>query len=317
MEAQPTILFGPPEVGIRINPLGTGAWSWGSRLYWSYGRTHTESDVRGAFQASLEAGVTLFDTASLYGFGRSERLLGRFIDDADVYDKVIIATKYLPLPWRFRRNDLLRALKGSLTRLGVERVDLYQVHWPIPPTHIRQWAEALAEAYEQGLVRAVGVSNYNVDQMLHTHEVLSQRGIPLASNQIAYSLLQRRPERDGVLALCREMGVTPIAYSPLHGGLLTGKYTPDAKPPGLRGLRFRGRYLRSIQPLLALLREIGAAHDGKTSSQVALNWLICKGAVPIPGAKTAAQAQDNAGALGWALTDDELARLDEASSALP
>ena len=129
-----------------------------------------------------------------------------------------------------------------------------------------------------------------------------------------YSLLQRGPERSGLLAACRDLGVTLIAYSPLGQGLLTGKYTAEHPPPGAR--RRRARRLDRIEPLIGLLRQIGEAHGGKTPAQVALNWAICKGTVPIPGAKNARQAGDNAGALGWRLADDEVAALDAASEAL-
>jgi aryl-alcohol dehydrogenase-like predicted oxidoreductase len=187
-------------------------------------------------------------------------------------------------------------------------VDLYQVHWPSPPMPVERWAEALADAVEAGLTRAVGVSNYNAEQLRAAHAVLAKRGIPLASNQVHYSLLHRAPERDGVLAACRELGVTLIAYSPLAKGVLTGKYTPEHPLPGLRG-RLYNRRLAELQPLLTRLREIGAAHGGKTPAQVALNWLICQGTVPIPGAKNARQVESNLGALGWRLTPDEVATL--------
>jgi aryl-alcohol dehydrogenase-like predicted oxidoreductase len=133
---------------------------------------------------------------------------------------------------------------------------------------------------------------------------------------VEYHLLNRKVERNGVLARCRELGVTLIAYSPLGRGLLTGKYTPEARPKGLRGLLTGRARLAAIQPLLTLMREIGQGHGGKTTSQVALNWLMVKGVVPIPGAKSGRQARDNAGALGWRLSEAETAALDEASMKL-
>jgi len=151
---------------------------------------------------------------------------------------------------------------------------------------------------------------------LRAHSALSKRGVPLASNQVEFHLLNRRIERDGLLKLCRELGVTLIAYSPLAKGLLTGKYTPQTRPPGLRSYIFRRARLGKIQPLIHLLREIGKAHDGKSPAQIALNWVICKGAVPIPGAKNARQARDNAGALGWRLSEAEIAALDKESDQL-
>ncbi len=303
------IPLGPTD--LRISPIGIGTWAWGDRIWWGYGRGYTDADLRAAFQASLEAGIHFFDTAEVYGLGRSERLLGRFIREAG--RPVVVATKFFPFPWRLGRRSLLRALRGSLKRLGMQQVDLYQIHWPFPPVPIETWMDALADAMEAGLVRAVGVSNYSVEQMQKAHEALARRGVPLASNQVEYSLLQRGPERNGLMALCRELKVTLIAYSPLGMGLLTGKYTPERPPAGLRGRRLGRQRLIQAQPLVGLLREIGQAHGGKTPAQVALNWVICKGAVPIPGAKNARQAEDNAAAAGWRLTEEEIVALDEAS----
>jgi len=294
---------------LRITPLGIGAWAWGDRMFWGYGRGYDEADVEAAFQTSLEAGINFFDTAEVYGRGRSEKLLGQFVRASG--QPVLVASKFFPYPWRLRQGDLLRALRGSLKRLGLSQIDLYQIHWPNPPVSIETWMAGLADAVEAGLVRAVGVSNYNVAQMRRAHAALAERGVTLVSNQVHYSLLHRQPERDGLLEACREMNVTLIAYSPLAQGLLTGKYTPQNRPAGVRRFRYNRRRLAQAQPIVALLRQIGDAHGGKTPAQVALNWAICKGAAPIPGAKNARQAEENAGALGWRLTERQVAALDE------
>lgn len=301
------------RTAVRVPALGFGTWQWGDRMMWNYGKGYGEADIRGAFDAALAAGIAFFDTAEIYGRGRSERFLGRFM--AESRTRPIIATKFMPLPWRLGKGSLRRALDASLERLGLEQVDLYQIHWPFPPVPIETWMDALADAVEAGLVRAVGVSNYNVTQMRRAHTALARRGIPLASNQVHYSLLHRDPERTGLLDACRELGVTLIAYSPLEQGLLSGKYGPQNPPPGLRGQRYRASYLARIQPVVETLRVIGERH-GKSPNQVALNWLICKGAVPIPGAKNARQVQENAGALGWRLKAEEIAMLDKAAAAL-
>jgi len=303
---------------LKISPLGIGTWSWGDRRTWGYGLTHTEADLRAAFETSLAAGINWFDTAEAYGKGQSETLLGQFIKAAQ--QPVVVATKFMPFPWRWQRSELLRALRHSLDRLGLAQVDLYQIHWPFPPLPIETWVEGLAEAFEAGLVRAVGVSNYSAEQTRRAHAVLARHGIPLASNQVQYNLLHRDPERNGLMQTCRELGITLIAYSPMAMGVLTGKYTPENPPSGIfRGPRYRRRLLARVQPLIALMREIGAAHDGKSPAQVALNWVICKGAVPIPGAKNARQARENIGALRAAckLTEREIAVLDAASEPRP
>lgn len=290
--------------------MGLGAWAWGDRLFWKYGKSYGDEDIAAAFYASLNAGIRLVDTAEIYGNGKSETLLGRFIAESGA--SVLVATKFFPFPWRQTRRSVVRALQNSLKRLGLKQVDLYQIHWPTPFTPIERFVEGMVEAYELGLTRAVGVSNYNKTQMQRAYTVLTKHNIPLASNQVEYHLLNRTIEKNGLLARCKELGVRVIAYSPLAKGLLTGKYSPENPPPAWRGNASR-EYLSRLQTLISLMREIGEQHGGKTPAQVALNWIICKGALPIPGAKTEAQALQNAGALGWRLSEDEVRRLDEAS----
>jgi len=199
-----------------------------------------------------------------------------------------------------------------LERLQLDHVDLYQQHWPTPLVPVETYAEGLALCIEKGLTRYAGVSNFNVDQMRRTSKVLGKHGQPLASNQVEFHLLDRSIERNGVLEYCLQNNVRVIAYSPLAKGMLTGKYTPTTPPPGPRGRKYGG-ILKELGSLVALLNEIGQDHGGKTSGQVALNWTICKGSLPIPGAKTAKQAQENNSAIGWRLTPEEVKALDMAS----
>lgn len=302
------------KTGIKISPLGLGAWSWGDRLVWGYGGgVYTDEDIRAGYTASLDGGINWIDTAELYGRGRSETLAGRFTADTATEHRMRIATKFFPYPWRFNKGQLVKALRGSLKRLGLEAVDLYQIHWPFPPMPVETWVEGLAEVFDAGLARAVGVSNYSQVQMRRANEVLARRGIPLASNQVPYSLIDRRVEKSGLLQACQELGITLIAYSPLAQGVLTGKYTPKNPPPGTRSRKYGRVLLEKVQPLIKRMGEIGQADGGKSPSQVALNWAICKGTAPIPGAKNARQAAENVGALGWRLSDDQVVELDSLS----
>ena len=296
---------------IYISALGIGTWAWGDRLVWGYGRGYTEADIEAAFVESLRHGINFFDTAEIYGWGKSERLLGKFMQLHDV--RPVIATKFFPYPWRWRKQALLNALKGSLKRLKLERVDLYQIHWPYPPVSLETWVDALADAVDAGWAQAVGVSNYNLEQTRRAFNTLARRGIPLASNQVQFSLLHRKPEEEGLLHWCLEHNCTLIAYSPLGMGVLTGKYTPTNPPPGVRRRRYSRQKLLRLEPLMVVLREVAHARE-KTPAQVALNWVICKGAVPIAGAKNARQARENAGALGWRLDEEEIRALDFASA---
>jgi aryl-alcohol dehydrogenase-like predicted oxidoreductase len=298
---------------VSIPPLGVGTWAWGDKGTWGmggYDTAFTEETIRGAWQASIQAGVVLFDTAEVYGKGESERIIGRLLaDDPSAREKVVIASKFMPMPWKLAvTSSLARAARASVARLGIDAIDLYQIHGPISLRSHSALAEALAAAHAQGLVRAVGVSNYSASGIRSMDTALRSRGLRLASNQIEFSLLRTMPEKVGLLECCRELGVVPLAYSPIGQGRLTGKYSAANPPPGAR--TFSNHPMEAVEKVIDVLRRIGAAHGGRTPSQVALAWIIAKGAVPIPGAKSAQQARENAGALGWRMDDAELAELD-------
>jgi aryl-alcohol dehydrogenase-like predicted oxidoreductase len=306
--------------GPSVPAMGIGTWAWGDSLFWGYGKDYGAEQLRQAFEAAIASGVNFFDTAEIYGFGESETLLGQF--NQETGQPVLLATKYFPLPWRFTKSAVAEALTASLKRLQVPTVELYQVHWPFDfflgqPNLM----EALAEEVKQGRIKAVGVSNYSADQMRQAHELLAQQGVTLAVNQVQYSLLARQIEDNGVLETARELGITILAYSPLAQGLLTGKYSAEnyVPPVGARRLdpRFSRQGLEKLAPLFAALTEVAETYQ-KTPAQVALNWLIAQGnVVPIPGAKNAEQAQQNAGALGWQLTAEDVAKLSDVARSLP
>jgi aryl-alcohol dehydrogenase-like predicted oxidoreductase len=263
--------------------------------------------------AALEEGITFFDTAEVYGSGSSERALGACLHRSP--GAAVVGSKFFPMPWRLSRASLLRALRGSLKRLGLQHLDLYQVHFPTPLVRLEAWMAGMAEAVEEGLVGAVGVSNYGPERLRRAHDALAARGITLASNQVELNLLSRGVEKDGLLELCGEFGVTVIAYRPLALGFLTHGGGEEGVPHtrGWRGLLFGGSYRSRVASVSGLLREIGEARGGRTPSQVALNWVICKGALPIPGARSVRHVRENAGAMGWRLTPDEVSALDAAT----
>ena len=305
---------------LQVSRLGVGAMTWGDPsgfARWTpaklaYGGAHGFEEEKHAFEASVTAGVTLFDTAAMYSNGASERRLGELARGREV----ILATKFPPSPFS-RTEDMPKELDASLARLGQKSVDLYQHHFPTNRVSIPKLMELMADAVEARKVMAVGVSNYSAEQMRIAHEALSRRDIPLASNQVEYSLLHRQPEVNGVLDTCRELGITLIAYQPLASGALTGKYASGARPTGLRRFMgyFRGKGLEAVAPVVALLREIGEQYS-KNPAQVALRWLIENESVlPIPGAKNGKQAADNAGTLSFRLTPAEIEALDQATMA--
>jgi len=305
--------------GIVVPALGVGVWSWGDKSIWGYGTSYTRADITQAYKACLDAGLNFFDTAEMYGGGESERILGECMREDG--RPVIVASKFAPLPNRFSASKLLDALDATLQRLGVPSIDLYQIHFPYTYLNKIALIDMMAKAYNAGKIRAIGVSNYNVTQMREAHARLARYGIPLASNQVHYSLLHRKPEHNGVLDACRELDVALIAYSPLQQGLLTGKYRAGQKFKMIGMRRFMRAYgtsgLNKIEPLLQTM-EIIAQARGKTTAQVALNWLLAKDEhiIPIPGAKNQRQATDNAGAIGWRLSEEEFRQIGEASSGL-
>jgi aryl-alcohol dehydrogenase-like predicted oxidoreductase len=299
--------------GPVVTPLCIGTWAWGDKLFWNYGNSYGPEQLQEAFTAALEAGITFFDTAEVYGMGLSEKFLGQFLQQTR--QPVQIATKFGPLPWRFTAQSVSDALTASLKRLQLERIALYQVHWPFAFFLSQETLmNALADEVKRGRIGAVGVSNYSAEQMRDAHQILAARGVPLAVNQVRYSLLTRQIESKGILATARELGVTILAYSPLAQGLLTGKYSIDSAetPTGARKIdpRFKKEGLQKIAPVISLLRNFGEKYD-RTPAQVALNWLIAQGnVIPIAGVKTAEHVRQNAGALGWKLSDEEIGELE-------
>jgi aryl-alcohol dehydrogenase-like predicted oxidoreductase len=299
------------KTAITVPPLAIGTWAWGDSFFWSYGKDYQEADLEQAFKDAIAAGVNFFDTAEIYGLGKSEQFLGKFMQKTPA----IIATKYMPLPWRFNAQAVHDAVTHSLKRLNVNQVALYQVHMPFDFFMSKKTLmEALADEVKQGRIGAIGVSNYSAQQMREAQNYLAAKGVPLAVNQVRYSLITREIESNGIFETAKELGVTILAYSPLAQGLLTGKYKPENADQviGARKLdpRFSQPGLERLMPVIQQLQQIGEKYD-RTPAQVALNWLIAQGnVIPLPGAKNANQAKQNAGALGWSITDEERNQLD-------
>ncbi|OMO95063.1 Aldo/keto reductase [Corchorus capsularis] len=280
---------------LTVSPMGFGTWAWGNQLLWGYQQS-MDSELQQVFNLAVENGINLFDTADSYGTGRlngqSERLLGKFI-------------KEFP-GW------------ASRDRMQIEQIGIGQLHWSTanyaPPQELALW-NGLVAMYEKGLVKAVGVSNYGPKQLIKIYDYLKARGVPLCSAQVQFSLLSMGEDQMEIKNICDSLGIRLIAYSPLGLGMLTGKYSPSTLPSGPRGLLFK-QILPGLEPLLVSLRQI-AEKRGKTIPQVAINWCICKGTIPIPGVKTVKQAEENLGALGWRLSSNELLQLDSAAQESP
>ncbi|KAK9918860.1 hypothetical protein WJX75_007596 [Coccomyxa subellipsoidea] len=305
--------------------MGLGTWAWGNQLLWGY-EEGMDGELQELFNYAISKGVNLFDTADSYGTGRlngrSEQLLGRFIAESSARktDDVLIATKLAAYPWRVTPGQYVSACRGSLRRLGLDQLALGQLHWSVakyaPPLERALW-DGLAAIYDEGLVKAVGVSNYGPRQLEKIHTYLTERGVPLASAQVQFSLLSKGPQQQDIRDVCQGLGIQLIAYSPLGLGMLTGKYSATGQlPKGPRGLLFR-QILPGIQPLLGAMQAIAEERTKSSVSQVAINWCIAQGTIPIPGAKTLKNAKDNIGSLSWSLKQAEMDELNSLADKVP
>ena len=271
------------RTGIHVLPLGIGTNKW---------RRADPGAVSETYRAVHDAGLCMIDTAEIYF---SERVVGDCLRAGPT--SAVIASKFLPFPGRTSPRRLMSALDGSLARLGLKTIDLYYVHYPLPLIDVGVFAEGLIEAVRSGKARAVGVANFNADQMRRIADHLARAGVPLAANQVNYSLLQRAAETNGVLEACRELDVALVAYFPLASGRLT------QSSDGI-----------STKALLTCLDDIARMHNANIS-QVALNWLLTRDShvIPIPGATKPDHARANLDALGWRLSEAEFDAIDRAS----
>jgi myo-inositol catabolism protein IolS len=293
--------------GIKVSAVGLGTWQWGSRE-WGWEGSYGRKDVLDAFQKALELGINFIDTAEVYGGGKSEKLVGEAIRGHR--DEVVIASKVWPLNFSYGR--LLRAVDRSLARLGVDVIDLYQLHWPNPFVPIGTTMRAMKKLVQDGRIRCAGISNFSLQKTKAAQNALAP--VELASNQVKYNLLERDIETK-LLPYARDEKISIIAYSPLAKGLLTGKYRVGSSPSSFvqrTNAKFSSRNLNRLEGVNRLLSELATTH-GKTSSQIALNWLIGKEQViAIPGVKRGENVVDDAGGLGWRLSADEVLRLENA-----
>ncbi len=307
---------------IEVTPVGLGCWQFsaGQGLAGKFWGIIPQSVVDQIVEAALAGGINWFDTAEMYGNGASERALAGALRRAGkVNGEVVVATKWSPI---FRTADSIKStIQQRLSCLAPYAIDLHQVHNPFGFSSVEAEMRAMAGLVADKNIRAVGVSNFNVARMRRAEAALAKLGLVLASNQVKYSLLDRRAESNGTLAAARELGVTIIAYSPLEQGLLTGKYHrhPEyvrTRPGPRRWMgRFRAQGLERSRPLIEELGRIAQAH-GATSAQVALAWLSQFHqdlVLVIPGATCVEQAVENRRALELTLSPKELERLDELS----
>ncbi|XP_029130787.1 pyridoxal reductase, chloroplastic isoform X2 [Cajanus cajan] len=276
---------------LSVSPMGFGTWAWGNQFLWGY-QESMDNELQQVFNMAVDNGINLFDTADSYGTGRlngqSEKLLGRFIrefqEQKGSQRDIVIATKFAAYPWRLTPGQFVNACRASLDRMQIDQIGIGQLHW--------------------------STANYAPLQ-----EIALWDGLVAMYEKVQFSLISMGKDQLEIKSICDSLGIRMIAYSPLGLGMLTGKYSPSELPSGPRALLFK-QILPGLDPLLSSLRNI-ANKRRKTMSQVAINWCICKGTVPIPGVKSIKQVEENLGALGWRLSSDELLQLEYAANESP
>jgi|EP01040_Poterioochromonas_malhamensis_P002743 pyridoxine 4-dehydrogenase len=320
---------------LKVSTIGVGTISWFKD---GDSPAAKKADIEKLINYSVASGCNFFDTAERYGsdareamgagWGSAEKMFQTPIKQS----KIAVATKFTPSPWRCSAKDVVKACQNSCERLGVESIDLYQIHMPdivqpLKPFGISKakdqiYWEGLAECYARGIAKNIGVSNYGSTLLLKAAEKFSGWGIPLASNQINYSLIYQSPSVRKTIETANELGIRTIAYFPLAMGLLTGKYAKqfqdsndiyhDSSKTYIEKFELENRY-SAILPLLLVLKRIADQRD-KTITQVALNWIMSQGVIPIPGARNLMQLKENLGAKGWRLSEREINELEDAAS---
>ena len=298
-----------PSRGIPISPIGVGTISWGDASR-GFGTTFREKDAFDAFQRARKSGINFFDTAEVYGYKgqkyeqSAEEILGRFVknDDSIIKDEVVVGSKVFTIPWtnalmgggiRLGKESLVKAGKESVKRMGGRRMDLWSIHFPFPSFSQDALMSALEESLDLGLTRAVGVSNYNVEQLERAFEILEKRGIPLASNQIEYSVVNRKAEKEGLIQSCLDRDVKVVAHSPLKA---------------LKTTEIEEKYV-IMNKLCEFIGQVNGG--GKSKVSVMLNYCMAKGTIPIPGVKRVEHIEDIENAMGWTLDEESVLTIDE------
>ena len=298
-----------PSRGIPISPIGVGTISWGDASR-GFGTTFREKDAFDAFQRARKSGINFFDTAEVYGYKgqkyeqSAEEILGRFVknDDSIIKDEVVVGSKVFTIPWtnalmgggiRLGKESLLKAGKESVKRMGGRQMDVWSIHFPFPSFSQDALMSALEESLDVGLTRAVGVSNYNVEQLEEAFEILEKRGIPLASNQIEYSVVNRKAEKEGLIQSCLDRDVKVVAHSPLKA---------------LKTTEIEEKYV-IMNKLCEFIGQVNSG--GKSKVSVMLNYCMAKGTIPIPGVKRVEHIEDIENAMGWTLDEESVLTIDE------
>ncbi|GAH33017.1 unnamed protein product, partial [marine sediment metagenome] len=277
----------------------------------------TDKQSNNIVKTALDNGINWFDTAEAYGFGLSEEKLAKGLQAANVEDKdIIIATKWMPM--MRRAKSIKKTIQNRIDHLSPYTIDLHQIHMPYSFSSFQKQFDAMADILNEGYIKSIGISNFSANQMTKAHDILAEKGLVLASNQVNYSLIKRKIESNGVLDAAKELGVTIISWSPLQSGILSGKFHKDEQLfealPSVRRMRSK-KQIRDSQELINTLDSVADSHKSSIA-QIALNWLVNyhgDTVVAIPGATKASQAESNGKAMSINLSKNELDEIEENS----
>jgi len=290
--------------------IALGAWSWGAGAAGGdqvFGNHLSEKDLQPVFDKAMECGLTLWDTAAVYGEGSSERILGSFVKNTD-RESIILSTKFTPQIAGDSETAMQDMLDGSKERLHTDRIDVYWIHNPM---NVEKWTPYLIPLARSGQIKSIGVSNHSLAEIKRANEILAVDGLKISAVQNHFSLLHRSSERAGILDYCKENGITFYAYMVLEQGALTGKYNKEHPFPAGTG---RGNsynpHLAEIETLVTELKKIGEKYDA-SPAQIATAWAIAKGTLPIIGVTKVKQVEEAAASARITLTAEEIDHLEK------
>lgn len=290
--------------------IALGAWSWGVGTAGGdqvFGNHLSEKELQPVFDKAIEYGLTLWDTAAVYGEGSSERILGNFVKNTD-RESIILSTKFTPQIASDSETAMQDMLEGSKNRLHTDRIDVYWIHNPM---NVEKWTPHLIPLAKNGQIKSIGVSNHNLAEIKRANEILAAEGLKVSAVQNHFSLLHRSSERAGILDYCKENGITFYAYMVLEQGALTGKYNKEHPfPVGTGRGDSYNPHLAEIEALVTELKKIGDIYDA-SPAQIAMAWAIAKGTLPIIGVTKVKQVEEAAVSTQITLTDEEIDRLEK------
>ena len=290
--------------------IALGTWAWGAGAFGGdavFGSKTDVTNLKPVFDAAMKAGLNLWDTATVYGMGESEHILGTLAKDYG-REEVLISTKFTPQIAGMYEDSMAKMAEASCQRLGIDVIDIYWIHNPMD---VEKWTPELIPLLKAGKVKQVGVSNHDLSQIKRANEILQAEGFKVSAVQNHFSLLNRSSERAGILAYCKENDIKFFAYMVLEQGALSGKYdTKNPFPEGSDRARSYNPILAQLEELTAEMAKIGEVH-GLSVAQVGTAWAISKGVLPIIGVTKVRHVEDAAKAAGVTLTAEEISRLEE------